>query len=168
MQHHVKPTFENVLEQNKDRIYRICRIYAVTPIEPEDLFQEVTFHIWKAFSTFENKSSIDTWIYRIALNVCMRQKDRQKKRNENTLRLSSVKFEIADSAPNKDQEEKYKALNSCINQLKPSDQSIVILSLEGLSYREISEVTGLTENHIAVKMKRARKVLLNCITNKLK
>ena len=46
--------------------------------------------------------------------------------------------------------------------------SIIILYLEELPYKEIAAITGLSENHIAVKMKRIRKILLDCITPKLK
>jgi RNA polymerase sigma factor (sigma-70 family) len=168
MQNKVKPNFEQVLDDNKDKIYRICRIYAVAPIEPEDLFQEVTFHIWKAFSSFESRSGMNTWLYRIALNVCMRYKNKLENRNGKMVRLESIQFEPASSIPDTIQQEKYKALYSCIHALNKIDQSIVILSLDELSYREIAKFTGLTENHIAVKMKRVRKSLLSCITSKLR
>ena len=42
-----KLDFNQILEKNKHKIYRICKIYAVSPIEPQDLFQEVIFEIWK-------------------------------------------------------------------------------------------------------------------------
>ena len=41
-------TYEQLLENNKEKIYRICKIYAVSPLEPQDLFQEVIFAIWKS------------------------------------------------------------------------------------------------------------------------
>lgn len=168
MQNKVKPNFEQILKENKDKIYRICRIYAVSPIEPEDLFQEVIYQTWKAFSTFEGKSNISTWIYRIALNVCLGSKKQIEKKNGKMVRLESIQFEPASSVPDRNQQEKYKALHDCIYSLNENDQSIVILSLEELPYKEIAKIIGLTENHIAVKMKRIRKVLLNCITNKLR
>ena len=168
MQHTVKPEFEQVLEDNKIKIYRICKIYAVSPIEPEDLFQEVTFRIWKAFSTFEGRSSMSTWIYRIALNVCMRYKNKLENINGKMVRLEAIQFEPVASIPDLTQQEKYKALYSCIHTLNEKDQSIVILALDELPYKEIAEITGLTENHIAVKMKRVRKVLSRCITSKLR
>jgi RNA polymerase sigma-70 factor (ECF subfamily) len=168
MQNKVKPNFEQILKENKDKIYRICRIYAVSPIEPEDLFQEVIYQTWKAISTFEGKSSISTWIYRIALNVCLGSKKEIEKKNGKMVRLESIQFEPASSVPDRSQQEKYKALHDCIYSLNEKDQSIVILSLEELPYKEIAKIIGLTENHIAVKMKRIRKVLLNCITYKLR
>lgn len=168
MQNQQKPTFEEVLDDNKDRIYRICRIYAVAPIEPEDLFQEVTFHIWQAYTTFEGRSCISTWMYRIALNVCIGYKNKLDDKNDKTVRLESIKFEPTASIPDITQQEKYNALHDCIHALNTLDQSIIILSLDELSYREIATITGLTENHVAVKMKRMRKALLSCINSKLR
>lgn len=163
-----KPTFEEVLQSNKESIFRICNVYAIPPIGPEDLFQEATFQLWKAFPSFKGKSSINTWVYRIALNVCMRYKTQLEKRNEKIVQLESIQFQAISPKADTIEQEKHHALNSCIRSLSEIDQSIVALSLDGLSYREIAKITELTENHIAVKMKRLRKVLLNCITTKLR
>ncbi|MCK8480353.1 RNA polymerase sigma factor [Psychroserpens algicola] len=159
--------FQKVLESNKEKIYRICRVYAVSPIEPQDLFQEVIFQIWKSFSSFKGKSNIDTWVYRIAINVCMRSKLKLEKQSNKTLRFESIKFMISDTPPDESQEEKYKLLKACILTLNESDTSIIILYLEDLSYKDIAIITGLTENHIAVKMKRIRKRLFDCINPKI-
>ena len=168
IQSQTEGTFEEILEDNKERIYRICRVYAVYPIEPQDLFQEVVYQVWKSFSSFEGKSSISTWIYKIALNVGHRSRMRLERNNGKTVRLESIQFIPAESAPDELQQEKYQALHDCISSLNESDQSIMILSLEELPYKEIATVTGLTENHVAVKMKRIRQVLFDCITPKLK
>ena len=168
MQNKTEQTFEQILEDNKYKIFRICKIYAISPMEPQDLFQEVVYQIWKSFSTFKRKSNISTWIYKISLNVCYRSKMQLEKSNRKTVRLESIQFVPVEIIPDKSQQKKYKALHSCISSLNESDQSIVILYLEELPYKEIAGITGLTENHIAVKMKRIRKVLLDCITPKLK
>lgn len=159
--------FIQILEENKDKIYRICRIYAHAPIEPQDLFQEVVYQIWKSFSTFKGKSNISTWIYKIALNVCYAAKLKLEKINNKTIRLDSIQFVAAETPPDIRQQERYRALHECISSLNQSDQTIVILYLDELPYKEIAVITGLTKNHIAVKMKRIRKVLFECITPKL-
>ncbi len=84
------------------------------------------------------------------------------------VRLESIQFEPAENPPDTNQQEKYQALHDCISSLNESDQSIVILYLEELLYKEIAAITGLTENHIAVKMKRIRKMLFDGIAYKLK
>lgn len=161
-------TFEQVLEDNKSSIYRICKVYAVSPIEPDDLFQEVIFHVWKAFPSFEGKSSISTWVYRISLNVCMRYKSRLEKSNGNLIRFESIQFQVPAALPDTLTQERHEALYECIRSLNELDQSIAILVLDELPYKEIARITGLTENHIAVKMKRMKKALLTCINAKLR
>jgi RNA polymerase sigma factor (sigma-70 family) len=168
MQKQEEQLFNQILEDNKTSIYRICRIYAVSPIEPQDLFQEVIFHIWKSYSTFKGKSNISTWIYKIALNVCNRSKIQFESLNNKTKRLESIQFKLSETIPDEIEEIKFKALRECISLLNAVDGSIVIMHLDELHYKEIAEITDLTENHIAVKMKRIKKILLDCITPKLK
>jgi RNA polymerase sigma-70 factor (ECF subfamily) len=160
-------TFEQILEDNKEKIYRICRIYAVAPTEPQDLFQEVVYQAWKSFGSFKGKSDISTWIYRIALNVGIRSKLKLEKISQQTQRIESIQFLATDVNLDLEQEERYRILRECVAQLNESNQSILILYLEELPYREIASVTGLTENHVAVKMKRIKKLLFECISPKL-
>ena len=158
-------SFERAIDTHKESIYRICRIYAVTPLEPEDLFQEVVLQSWRSFSSFRGKSNIGTWLYRVALNVCMSTKLKLDQRNEHTVKLDNVAFTVGQWDQKND--EQYEALKACIDGLKVAERSLVVLYLEELSYREIAEVLGLTENHVAVKMKRIRSKLFDCITKKL-
>lgn len=163
-----KHTFEEIIQANKASIYRICRIYAVAPMEPADLFQEIVYQIWKSFGSFKGGAQISTWVYRIALNVGMRYKLKLDTYNSKTSRLSAINVEPAVAHSNESEDLRFAALRSCIKTLNPANQSIIILHLEGLAYKEIAEITGLTENHIAVKMKRIRTSLFDCITPKLK
>jgi len=167
MRNKLGSNFEQILKENKHKIYRICRIYAATPIEPEDLFQEVIFQIWKSLPNFKGKSSIDTWVYKIAINVCLRSKMKFEKSNNKTERLDAIHFTPVTELIDHFEEEKYKYLKECIATLNESDTSIIVLYLDELSYKEIAEITGLSENHIAVKMKRIRKKLFECITPKM-
>lgn len=168
MQNESTSTFEQILEFNKDKIYRICKIYSIHPFEPQDLFQDVVCEIWKSFSTFKGKSNINTWVYKITLNVCLRSKQKSIKEDNKLVRLDSIKFVPVENPQDTSQREKYKALASCISSLEENSKSIIILYLEELPYKDIAEITGLTENYIAVKVKRIKKVLLNCITKKMR
>ncbi len=159
--------FEEILERNKYKIYRICNIYAVPPLEPQDLFQEVVFEIWKSLDNFKGKSSIDTWVYKITINVCLRSKMKFDKNNSKTDRFESIHFIPIEKEIDTSEQEKFKYLKECISTLNETDTSLIVLYLDDLSYREIAEITGLSENHIAVKMKRIRKKLFDCITPKI-
>ena len=159
--------FEEILEKNKYKIYRICTIYAVAPIEPQDLFQEVIFQIWKSLDKFKGKSSIDTWVYKISINVCLRSKMKLDKNYSKTDRFESIHFTPIEKGIDTSEQEKLKYLKECISALNETDKSLIVLYLDDLSYKEIAGITGLSENHIAVKMKRIRKNLFECITPKI-
>ena len=83
------------------------------------------------------------------------------------IRLDAIQFQVPDVIPDLSMQEKYDALYDCIRSLNEIDQSIAVLILDELPYKEIADITGLTENHIAVKIKRMKKVLLKCINSKL-
>jgi RNA polymerase sigma-70 factor (ECF subfamily) len=164
---HSSINFDHILKENKHKIYRICRIYAVNPVEPEDLFQEVIFQIWKSLPSFKGNSSIDTWVYRIALNVCLRSKIKLDKSNQKITSYDAIYFTPITETVDEVEEEKFQYLKECIATLNESDTSIIVLYLDELSYKQIAEITGLSENHIAVKMKRIRKKLFECMTPKM-
>lgn len=160
--------FEEILERNKHKIYRICSVYAVPPLEAQDLFQEVVYQIWKSLDSFNNKSSIDTWVYKIAINVCLRSKMKLDKNHSKTVRFDSIHFTPIEKVVDTSNQEKFKYLKQCISILNETEKLIIVLYLDNLSYKEIAIITGLSENHIAVKMKRIRKKLFECINQKIK
>ncbi len=61
------------------------------------------------------------------------------------------------------QHEQLVQLRNCIKELNEADKAVITLYLEELPYKEISGILGLTENTVAVKVKRIKKKLLNCI-----
>lgn len=168
MQNKLEINFEHTLEANKNKIFRICRVYATSPLEPQDLFQEVIFQIWKSLDRFKGKSSIDTWVYKITINVCLRSKMKLEKSNNKTDRFESIHFTPIEKEIDASEQEKFEYLKQCIDTLNESDTSIIVLYFDDLSYKEIALITGLSENHIAVKMKRIRKKLFECIAPKIK
>jgi RNA polymerase sigma-70 factor (ECF subfamily) len=168
MQKQEQISFEEVIENNKSRIYRICKIYAISPLEPQDLFQEVVFQIWKSMDSFQGKSHVDTWIYRIALNVCSKARLKSDKKEKLEVSLSSIEIIPVTKTDDEGMKAKFEALYECMNLLKEIDQSILVLFLEEQPYKEIASILGLSENHVAVKMKRIRATLFECIKPKIK
>ncbi|WP_298501690.1 sigma-70 family RNA polymerase sigma factor [uncultured Maribacter sp.] len=159
-----KSLFLSKLEENQDKLYRLCSIYSDNDEDSKDLFQEVLVQIWKSMSSFKGNSSIGTWMFRIALNVCLRFKSKYTKNQNRFIRLDSMTiFNIGSKIVNESNDEKLIALRKCFKKLNDGDKTIVALYLEELTYREISDILGLSENHIAVKIKRIKSKLFNCI-----
>ena len=154
--------FLSALENNYQRISRICGVYAECEEDAKDLYQEVMLQLWKSFASFRGASQLSTWIYRVCLNTCIRKKYRNKQGMR--VRLEDLDW-IATEPETADERITY--LRQCISHLRDADQMLVILYLEDLAYREISDVVGISENHVAVKMKRIREKLFHCISKKL-
>ncbi len=160
-------TFLNALEEHQHKLLRICSVYAKDENDTKDLFQEVLVNIWKSMPSFNGNSNMGTWMYRITLNVCLRLKTKEIKKQKKLLRMDSrainiYKTEVMDDGQN-EQREQLAQLRKCIRKLNEADKAVITLYLEELPYKEISNITGLTENNIAVKIKRIKKKLLNCI-----
>lgn len=160
--------FLNALEQNQQKLFRICSVYSKNSEDTKDLLQEVLINIWKSMPSFESKSTIETWVYRITLNTCLRFRSNQIKKQKRFVSMDNrINSSTQQEAENEEQKEKLIQLRNCINILNKGDKAIITLHLEQLPYKEISSITGLSENNIAVKIKRIKKKLLTCINKTL-
>lgn len=163
-----KTIFLNALEENKQRLFRICSIYSKDSEDAKDLFQEVLVRVWQSMNTFKGKSSFGTWMFRIALNVCLQFKSKNTKNQSRFIKLDSVTIANFGSEDKiEEPNENLKRLRKCIKNLNEGDKAIIALYLEELAYKEISNILGLSENHVAVKIKRIKLKLLNCINERL-
>ena len=61
--------FTKAVREHKDTIYMACYMYSKDNTEVEDLYQEVLINLWKSFSSFEGRSSLKTWIWRVSLKT---------------------------------------------------------------------------------------------------
>jgi RNA polymerase sigma factor (sigma-70 family) len=132
-------------------LHKICRTYKRDPDDRDDLFQEIVFNAWKSYPKFEGRSKFSTWLYRVALNTALYQNRKDRffgKKVDLELIQHHVAVEVKDD--NTD------LLWMAINKLDELEKSVVVLYLEELPYKEISEITGLTENNVAVKLNRIK------------
>jgi RNA polymerase sigma factor (sigma-70 family) len=166
MNQQLESAFLIALEQNQQKLLRICSVYAEDADDKKDLFQEALINIWQAMPSFEEKSSLSTWMYRVTLNVCLRLQTKQAQKKDRFRKLDSITIEsLSEEEVNHEEQERLIKLRNCIKKLNDADKAVITLYLEELSYREISEITGLTENNVAVKIKRVKMKLLNCIND---
>jgi len=151
-----EPTFEEVLEEHSALIRKVCQFYADTEQDFEDNVQEVALQLWRSYPTFEGRSKLSTWIYRVALNVCLSQLRREKKRPQTTTLPPQVKSEHKN---NHEYSERKNRLYKAIKELGELDRAIIIQYLDGFSYREIAEIMGISVSHVGVKIHRIKKEL---------
>jgi len=132
-------------------LHKICRTYKRDADDRDDLFQEIIYNAWKSYPKFERRSKFSTWLYRVALNTALYQ-NRKDRFFGKTIGLDDVHNIVAADV----KDESTDLLWMAINQLTATEKSIVVLYLEELPYKEISEITGLTENNVAVKLTRIK------------
>lgn len=132
-------------------LHKICRSYKRDPDDRDDLFQEIVFNAWKSYPKFEGRSKFSTWLYRVALNTALYQ-NRKDRFFDRKVELELIQHHVAVEV----KEDNTDLLWMAINKLDELEKSIVVLYLEELPYKEISEITGLSENNVAVKLNRIK------------
>lgn len=133
---------------------------AGTEIEAEDILQETFLKAYKNLDQFEGKSNMYTWLYSIARNKSI-DEFRKRKHESGRSSIPVEEFELeSDEFTSKENKEEVLLLREAIAKLPEILRSIVVMkSIDGLSYPEISEVTGINEQTLKNRMFRARKQL---------
>jgi len=120
-----------------------------------DLYQEVVYNLWKSFPKFRSECSESTFIYRVALNSCITGMRKELRRPQHIPILELNEHLVAPESMTENIKEMYKL----IYQLNTLERAIILLYLEEKSYQEIADITGLTLNNIAIKIKRIKEKL---------
>uniref|UniRef100_UPI004049EDC7 RNA polymerase sigma factor n=1 Tax=Fulvivirga sp. TaxID=1931237 RepID=UPI004049EDC7 len=144
--------FTNYLEKHKKLIYKVARVYCNDAEDLKDLIQDIIVQLWKAFPSYNDQYAFSTWTYRIALNVSisqLRKSASKSKRLEEYLE----QYEYL-NIDEQHEDENLANLFRFIGLLKPIDKAIILLHLDGISNKEVAEITGLTASNISTKKQR--------------
>lgn len=146
--------FTDLVRQNKSTIYSVCYMFSNDKDEVEDLFQESLINLWRGLPSFEGRSQVATWVWRVTLNTCI-SADRKKKRNA-TVPLT-MDIDLFDESNTQSQQAQL--LRDRIQRLQPFDRAIVLLWLESMSYDEIAAIVGITPKNVGVRLYRIKEQL---------
>ncbi len=155
-------TFGTWLQAYGGILVKVTRSFARTPSDVADLRQEILLQLWISIPAFCGQAKESTWVYRVALNTALswsRDGNRRDRRIEPAVDPGGLPSQAATPAETAAERELLETLYDAIRSLESFTRSLVLLSLDGLSYQEISEITGLTENHVGVALTRARRSL---------
>lgn len=155
MDKELEHSFVTQLEENQNIVHKICRLYTNDRDAHNDLFQEITIQLWKAFPKFRGDAKFSTWMYRVALNTAITLY-RKSKRRVKTQDYEGVSFKISAEEYDDTIEEQLKLMYSAVKTLNDIDKALVFLYLEDKNYKEISETLGISEVNARVKMNRIK------------
>ena len=151
-----KAIFLALISQNKGIIIKICNSYCKNKNDREDLAQEIIYQLWRSGQRFDADYKFSTWMYRVALNVAI-SFYRQNKKTHNQVALSEWHIDIEDPPEeHTEKENQIRLLQQFISEMKELDKALLLLWSDSKSYKEISDIVGITETNVATRISRLK------------
>jgi RNA polymerase sigma-70 factor (ECF subfamily) len=165
-----KTAFDALVLRHKDKLYNLCYWFLGDGQEANDSAQEVFIKVFRSLKKFRFESAFSTWLYRIAANTCknrLKSSDFRQKtkmvRFDNPGKIEDGQYaeEIKNKAPSPmvelEKKERMMLIQKAIAAL-PTDQSTVVVlrDIEGLSYEEVANITGINFGTVKSRLSRAR------------
>lgn len=158
--------FEEFVDTYGTRVSRLVRRYVANADDADDLTQNIFVELFRCIGSFRGESSLHTWVYRVALNQCLRHCKRSKA--PLTPYDEEVVEAMVDPRPGPAHEaartELSEQVQDALQGLSPLHRDVVILhELHGLSYQECAEVlevpVGTVKSRLANAFRRLRDAL---------
>jgi RNA polymerase sigma-70 factor (family 1) len=159
--------FRKFFDLYRSRVYNTCLSYLQNAEDAEEITQDVFIEIYNSASSFQGKSSVNTWVYRIAINKCL-DKLRFKQRKKRFAFMSSLFHEDTGALKHDnpdfvhpgvalENKESAALILHAIRQLPENQQTVFILrQVEGLSQKEISAIMNTSEKAVESLQQRAK------------
>ncbi len=151
--------FLNSIRENEKIIFKLIRIYSDQSDDQQDLYQEIIFQLWKAHKSFQGRSKISTWIYRVALNTALAHIN-LKKKHLKTIPLQDIGIQFEEKIDSK-LEDEISEMYQQIRNLNEIDRAIIFLYLEDKNYEEIAGITGFSATNVGSRLNRIKLKLKN-------
>ncbi len=161
--------FERLVEPHIPRMYNYIARMTGDPAEADDLMQDALLRAYRALGSFRGGATFQTWLYRIATNICVDALRRRRRQGARTFSLDDpldvaegqVTRDVADHASDPQQlaevGELQEEVVKAIGELSPKLRSVVVLfDLEGLTYEQIAQALGLPLGTVKSRLFNAR------------
>lgn len=157
--------FARLVEEHQDRLLRLCERLLGDAEEARDAAQEVFLKLFRKAGELEPRGRLFTLLYRIAVNHCLNRL--RRRRLVRFLRLDAPAgdddapgFDPPDEAPDAaaalEARRRWRQTREVIASLPPNQRAVLVLArFEGLAYRQIAEVLGITEGAVESRLFRA-------------
>jgi RNA polymerase sigma-70 factor (ECF subfamily) len=153
----LKEEFLDILSSYQGILHKVALIYFPSKPDREEVFQEITYQLWKSFPDLQNRNSVGSWIYAVSINTSisiLRKKSRMEYRDH----LPET-IDTADSFEEMVLHDQLKELLQAIYRLNDIDKSMMLLYLDERTYEEISEILGISRSNVGVRINRAKEFL---------
>lgn len=167
--------FKEFFDGHHEAVFHLCFHMVWDLQEAEDITQEVFFKAYLTMNKFRGESKVSTWLYRVAVNLSLNHRRRKKFKHILSLDFFSEKGDEQGEDPRKgpmerltEAEEKL-LVDKAVDSLPKNQRVAVILNhYEGLSYREISGIMGLSVSSVRSLLYRAKQRLQKKLASSFK
>ena len=157
--------FAKLVAAHEKGVYNLALRMLGNEQDALDASQEAFFRAWRALDSFRGDSRLSVWLYRVTSNVCLDMLRRAGRLREEPLADEEgyelpLPDESADPQRLLEQKERTRALEEALAQLEPAfRQALTLREINGLTYEEIAQVTGLESGTVKSRIFRARRKL---------
>ena len=155
--------YRRVSVEHRAVLERWARAYEADLELRRDLLQEIHLAVWRSLARFEHRSSLRTWVYRVAHNVATSHVLRRARQGGGRWVTLDEVAEPAEPGATPEtlagEQQALSRLMALIQSLNPTDRQVMLLYLEDLDGAEISEITGISPGAVAVKVHRLKAML---------
>lgn len=148
--------FGEWMEAHKAILFKVARAYGATHADREDLFQQIALQVWNSIEAFRGEAKVTTWIYQVALNTALAWNRRERKHGRGRQDLEAVTGLLISPAG---RDPRLEWIYQRIAELDEVSRSLALLMLDGFSYRDMSQILGLSESNVGVKINRIKATL---------
>ncbi len=157
--------FAHLVREHSNLVYRVA-LRMLGSSEAQDACQEVWVKVWRSINSFRGDSTFSTWLYRVTINTCLNARERVLRRESLELREemphlpepSGSEFDPEATTLSRERKDE---LVSALQLVRPEHRAALVLRhLEGLSYREISDILEVPEGTAKGWVSRGRAAML--------
>lgn len=148
--------FRSIIEKYRLSLFKIAATFEADPVIQLDLLQEMFLAIWQALASYKEQSSVHTFVYKVAYNQALNHVTKQS-RTQNFAELpENIECQKSDIESHIIALKSAEHLTSKIRLLPLIQRQLVTLSLEGLSYNCMAEISGLSITNVGAQLTRAK------------
>ena len=151
--------FESAILEYRQSLARIVATYEMQPALQQELHQEILLAIWQALPRFRGDSGAHTFIYRVAYNQALIHVAKNSRVKVHEGVSDQLPCQLDGPEQQTTQAQSMGRLFIAIRRLPVLQRQLITLSLEGLSYKDIAEITGLGLSNIGVQLNRIKNKL---------
>ena len=163
------PTWDEIVDQHSDRVYRLAYRLTCKRQDAEDLTQEVFVRVFRSLSTY-TPGTFEGWLHRITTNLFLDQARRKQRIRFDTLsderegRLPSSELSPADEYAERTFDDD---VEGALALLPPDFRAAVVLcDVEGLTYEEIAEIMDAKLGTVRSRIHRGRAMLRDALAHR--